>query len=107
MQEYDYDYQHVIDAENAGKEPSALVLPEPKKPYGKMIAAVFTYSIAGSLASVIYSAFSFLFTGGSVDFTSAFHQIGSALFSLVTLVLYVLIPIACLKHNLDILDTLL
>lgn len=99
MQEYDYDYQRVIDAENAYKEPSAPVLPESKKPYGKMIAAVIAYAVASSLASVVYSAISLVFTGGSVDFTSAFYQIGNVLLSLVTLGLYVLIPYLFAKSS--------
>lgn len=98
-QEYDYDYQRIIYAENAYKEPSAPVLPESKKPYGKMIAAVIAYAVASSLASVVYSAISLVFTGGSVDFTSAFYQIGNVLLSLVTLGLYVLIPYLFAKSS--------
>lgn len=58
MEEYNYDFQRVIDAEKAEEQPAAPVLPEPKKPpYGKMFAAVSLVSVAAGAVVAALIAF--------------------------------------------------
>lgn len=96
MQEYDYDYQRVIDAENAEKavkKRPASVLPEPKKPpYARMFAADIVHTVACGFASVLLGAVSLLLTGDAVDTSSASFSVGVQVLGMLYWGLYVLIP---------------
>lgn len=101
MEDYNYDYQRVIDAEKAEKTVKAAppVSPEPKKPYGKMIAAVIVHTVAVSLVSVLFGAVTFAVTGKEIDASSPFIQVGLAVLGALYWALYILIPFLFAKST--------
>lgn len=93
MEEYNYDFQRVLDAEKAEEQPAAPVLSGPEKPpYGKMFAAVIVHTVAVGLISVLFGAVTFAVTGDTIDASSPFVRVGLPVLAMLYWGLYVLIP---------------
>ena len=103
MQEYDYDYQRVIDAERAeiaAKKRPSSVSPEPKKPpYMRMFAADIVHTVACGFASVLLGGVSLLLTGDAVDTSTASFSVGVLVLGMLYWGLYVLIPFLFAKST--------
>lgn len=98
MQEYDYDFQRVLDAENAVKETTPVAI-EPKKPYGKMIAAAVVYGMTVGLLQVIFNTVVLIVTDGNVDMSGDIYQACQAFISVVNVGMYILIPFLFAKST--------
>lgn len=87
MEDYHYDYQRVIEAENAEKE-APPDCPEPKKPYGKMIAADLVCAVAGGLVAVLFGIVTLAVNGDA----SALSPVGAGVSGVIYWGLFVLVP---------------
>lgn len=91
MQEYDYDYQRVLDNNNFVQETVPVPL-TPKKPYGKMIAAAVVYGVITGLLQALLNTVTPIVIGGNIDIYVNIYQACQAFISVLNVGMYILIP---------------